>query len=144
MLTTSITTPADSKTTVDRITPVGKVNTGAPIIPEPAAAPEAVAAPETAAAAAAPEQSAAATPAAAKSGEDVYKSACFACHLTGAAGAPKFGDKAAWEPRIATGIDALMQTVLNGKGAMPPRGTCMTCSEDELKSAVEYMIAQVQ
>jgi len=78
------------------------------------------------------------------SGEDVYNRSCVACHASGAAGAPKLGDKAAWEPRTAQGMDALMNTVLNGKNAMPPRGTCATCSDDELRATVEFMISKVQ
>ncbi len=76
---------------------------------------------------------------AAKSGEEVFKSSCFSCHGTGAAGAPKFGDKAAWAPRIAQGMDTLVKHTISGLNAMPPKGLCMTCSEDELKGAVKYM-----
>jgi len=57
-----------------------------------------------------------------KSGEEVYKAQCSACHATGAAGAPKFGDAAAWGPRIKTGFDALMNSALKGKGAMGAQG----------------------
>jgi cytochrome c5 len=77
---------------------------------------------------------------AARSGEEVYNAQCAMCHATGAAGAPKFGNAAEWGPRAATGIDALMQSALNGKNAMPPRGLCATCSDDELQAAVEYMV----
>jgi len=80
----------------------------------------------------------------ARTGDEVYKTKCFVCHMAGVANAPKLGDKAAWAPRIATGMDAMMQTVINGKGAMPPKGTCMDCSNDELKAAVEYMVLQAQ
>ncbi len=91
---------------------------------------------------------AAAAPAAASSGprdgETVFKGACFACHDTGAAGAPKRGDKAAWEPRIAQGIDTLKKHAIEGftgqSGMMPPRGTCATCSDEEILNAVHYMI----
>src|SRR5690606_30313681 len=83
-----------------------------------AAAPEAAATPEAAPAQeAATEQAAAIDPA----GEKLYKSVCFACHAAGVAGAPKFGDKAAWEPLIATGLDSMVAIAINGKGAMPPR-----------------------
>jgi cytochrome c5 len=75
-------------------------------------------------------------------GAEVYNKACFACHATGAAGAPKLGDKTAWEPRVALGIDQLLQTAINGKGAMPPRGTCATCSDEDLRAAIQYMLAQ--
>jgi cytochrome c5 len=87
---------------------------------------------------------AAATPGAAKvdaaAGKKLYDTACTACHATGVAGAPKFGDKAAWAPRIQTGLDALTASVIKGKGAMPPRGAS-TATDAELRSAVEYMVA---
>lgn len=73
-------------------------------------------------------------------GEAIYKRVCFACHDTGAAGAPKMGDKAAWGPRIAKGTDALVTSVTNGLNAMPPKGTCADCSADDLKAAVEYIV----
>ena len=75
-------------------------------------------------------------------GEKIYKQSCQACHANGVANAPKPGDKAAWAPRIATGMDAMLATAKKGKGAMPPKGTCMGCSDDELKSAIEYMVNQ--
>ena len=78
------------------------------------------------------------------SGEQVYQAHCIACHGTGAAGAPKFGDAAAWKPRIAKGIDALLASATNGLNAMPPKGLCMSCSQDELKGAIEYMISNSQ
>jgi len=78
------------------------------------------------------------------SGEAIYNKACVVCHGAGVAGAPKFGDTAAWEPRIAQGIDALLSTAINGKGAMPPRGTCMDCSDEDLKAAIEYMVSHSQ
>lgn len=77
-------------------------------------------------------------------GEGVYKSSCFACHDAGVAGSPKFGDKAAWEPRIATGIDSLYTSALNGKGAMPAKGGNMGLSDDDIKAAVDYMAANAQ
>ena len=73
-------------------------------------------------------------------GKKIYDTKCFACHNTGVANAPKLGDKAAWEPRIATGMDAMMAVVIKGKGGMPPKGTCMDCSDDDLKAAVQYMV----
>ncbi len=59
---------------------------------------------------------------AARSGEDVFKAQCSACHASGAAGAPKFGDASAWGPRIGKGFDALMSSALKGKGNMGPQG----------------------
>jgi cytochrome c5 len=75
-------------------------------------------------------------------GQKVYKQSCQACHANGVANAPKPGDKAAWAPRIATGMDAMLATAIKGKGAMPPKGTCMGCSDDDLKAAIEYMVSQ--
>ena len=75
-------------------------------------------------------------------GQKIYQTSCQACHATGAAGAPKLGDKEAWAPRIAKGNDALFSSVKNGLKAMPPKGTCMSCSEDELRAAMEYMVGQ--
>ncbi|WP_172954942.1 c-type cytochrome [Aeromonas sobria] len=87
---------------------------------------------------------AAATPSGPRDGETVFKGACFACHDTGAAGAPKRGDKAAWEPRIAQGIATLKKHAIEGftgkSGMMPPRGTCATCSDEEIENAIHYMI----
>jgi cytochrome c5 len=81
----------------------------------------------------------AAEPAGPKSGEQVYQQACFACHGTGALGAPKKGDAAAWAPRVAQGMDVLLKHAINGFNAMPPKGTCMACSSDEIKAAIDFM-----
>ena len=77
-------------------------------------------------------------------GKKVYESACMACHMTGVANAPKLGDQAAWAPRVAKGMDALLQSAIHGVAgtAMPPRGTCATCSDADLKAAVEFMVSQ--
>lgn len=90
---------------------------------------------------------AAAEPAAAEpkmSGEQVFKKYCFACHMTGAANAPKVGDVAAWEPRIAKGMDALLMSAMQGvpNTAMMPSGGCNSCSEEELMAAIEFMVNQ--
>jgi len=103
----------------------------------PAAAP---AAPVAVAAAPAPQTAVAG---AAASGEALYKQACFACHATGAANAPKLGDKAAWAPRIKQGTSVLVQSVVKGKGAMPPKGGS-NASEPELRAAVDYMLSTVK
>ncbi len=83
---------------------------------------------------------------AAMSGEQVYQKSCVSCHGTGAANAPKFADKAAWEPRIAKGMDALYASAMNGVPgtAMMAKGTCGTCSEDEIKAAVDYMVSKAR
>jgi cytochrome c5 len=77
-------------------------------------------------------------------GKATYDAKCGVCHAAGVAGAPKLGDKAAWEPRIATGMDAMLAIAVSGKGAMPPKGTCMDCSDDDLKAAIQYMIDAVK
>ena len=74
--------------------------------------------------------------------EAAYQMSCNACHGTGAAGAPMLGDSGAWEPRLDKGMEALMANVVNGVGAMPARGICMTCSDDDLQAIVDYMLAQ--
>lgn len=73
-----------------------------------------------------------------KAGEDVYKAQCAACHATGAAGAPKLADKGAWGARIKTGLDALVNSALKGKGAMSPQGGG-DHSDVEIARAVVYM-----
>jgi cytochrome c5 len=73
-----------------------------------------------------------------RTGEQVYDAQCGACHATGAAGAPKFGDEAAWGPRIKTGFDALLHSALKGKGAMPPQGGG-EASDFEIGRAVVFM-----
>src|SRR5690606_10546704 len=109
--------------------------------PAPAAAPAAAAAAaEAPAPAAAPKAEAAVNPA----GEKLYKSTCFACHGTGVAGAPKFGDKAAWEPYIKTGGGAMVRVAIAGKGAMPPKGGAANASEEDIRAAVEYMVNAAQ
>ena len=76
-----------------------------------------------------------------QSGEQVYKTVCAACHATGAAGAPKFGDASAWSARLGKGYDGLMTSVLKGKGAMPARGGASPAdvSDYELGRAVVYL-----
>ncbi|WP_322010887.1 c-type cytochrome [Paraburkholderia sp. J12] len=76
-----------------------------------------------------------------KTGEQVYQAVCSACHATGAAGAPKFGNASDWAPRIAQGYDTLWHTALTGKGAMPPRGGTSPddYSDYEIGLAVAYM-----
>lgn len=83
---------------------------------------------------------------AAISGEQVYQKACVTCHKTGVANAPKFGDAVAWGPRIAKGKEALYSSSLNGVPgtAMVARGGCGTCSDEELKAAVDYMISSAE
>lgn len=75
-----------------------------------------------------------------RAGQEVYNTKCAVCHASGAAGAPKLGDVAAWAPRAAQGVDAMLAVAKSGKGAMPPKGLCMDCSDSELKGAIQYML----
>ncbi len=101
-----------------------------------AAAPAAAAVPVSVAN---PSAAPAAPQAAAGAGDALYKQNCATCHATGVANAPKFGDKAAWAPRIAQGIPALVQSVIKGKGAMPPKGGS-GATDAEIRTTVEYMV----
>lgn len=79
--------------------------------------------------------------AAAQSPDKMYASACQACHMTGAAGAPKMGDVAAWAGRIGKGLDTLVSNAIGGIGAMPARGGSQL-DDDQIRAAVEYMLDQ--
>ena len=83
----------------------------------------------------------ASSPGTLKTGEQVYKAQCSACHATGVAGAPKLGDAGAWAPRIKTGLQALATSALKGKGAMSPQGGG-DFSDAEVTRAVVYMANQ--
>ena len=147
-----------------RIEPVGKVNTGEPMMAEGGGAASATSGGgETAASGDGESQQVAQASGGDESGGDeaaggesgggdgggrsgkaVYNSTCVACHGTGASGAPKLGDKEAWAPRIEKGMDALMDSAMNGVPgtAMMAKGTCNDCSEEEMRAAVEYMVEQ--
>lgn len=107
--------------------------------------PAAAAAPAPAAAAAPAATAAPAVADAGAKGKEVYDVTCFACHATGAAGAPKFADKEAWASRIAQGADTLHNHALNGfsgqVGLMPPKGGRPDMSDDDIKAAVDYMVS---
>lgn len=109
------------------------------VLPAPAPAPAAAASTVTApTASAAPAQAAAGG---ADKGKAVYDATCMVCHATGVANAPKFGDKAAWAPRIATGAAALHASALKGKNAMPPKGGNVALPDADVVAAVDYMVA---
>ena len=74
----------------------------------------------------------------------IYNSVCGACHNSGAAGAPKIDDKAAWAPRLATGKEALYKSALGGKGAMPAKGGAASLSDDEIKGTVDYIMGRAK
>jgi len=116
-------TAAQAMETIERIRPVGVA-----VAEAPAAASTSNPAPA----------------AAVRSGEAVYNAACMACHTSGAAGAPKLGDKAAWSPRIAQGSSTLVQHALQGFKGMPAKGGCTNCSDAEIKAAVEYLTAKAK
>lgn len=79
-----------------------------------------------------------------RDGATVFNTVCGACHNTGAAGAPKVDDKAAWAPRVATGKEALYKSALGGKNAMPARGGAADLSDAEVKATVDYILSKVK
>ena len=98
-------------------------------------------APPAAAAPAAAPAAAVASAAGSDAGKKVYDETCHVCHATGLLGSPKFGDHAAWAPRIATGMGALYNAALHGLRSMPPRGGNANLTDAEVKAAVNYMTA---
>ena len=150
MLTQLVTTSVDptknnpgmtDEAIAKRIKPVGEVAVD-PSQPAPAAA--ATAEPVQVAAAPAPGARPAAAEADAGKGKSVYDSACTVCHAAGVAGAPKAGDKAAWAPRMKTGMDALYASSLKGKNAMPPKGGNLSLADADVKAAVDYLLSLVK
>lgn len=100
--------------------------------------------PEVAAPVSAPEPAAEAPAMAAAPAIDgaALYAGCAACHDNGVAGAPRRGDKAAWAPRIARGMDSMVAVAISGKGAMPPKGGRMDYSDEQIKAVVDYMVNQ--
>jgi cytochrome c5 len=87
-----------------------------------------------------PQNSATATPKSiVRTGEEVYAASCVACHATGVMSAPKLGDKAAWSKRVEKGLPTLLQNARTGCNAMPPKGGCAACSDEEIQAAVKYL-----
>jgi cytochrome c5 len=80
--------------------------------------------------------------AAAAEGKAVYDKVCFACHTQGLAGAPKPGDKAAWAPHLKQGLNAMVQSVIKGKGAMPPKAGSPALTDAEIRAGVDFMVSQ--
>lgn len=76
--------------------------------------------------------------------EDIYNKSCMGCHTTGAAGAPKIGDAGDWGARLAKGKDQLYSNAINGINAMPAMGLCMSCSEDDIKATVDFILGKSQ
>jgi len=81
---------------------------------------------------------------AAPSGRKVFEKTCTVCHSEGLSGAPRIGDRAAWIPRVEKGREALVTSVRHGKGLMPPKGGNEDFSEEELRAAVDYILAAVK
>ena len=113
----------------ERIAPIGQSRIGDPAGQTQAPAQAASAAPAAGAA----------TP---RSGSEIYQTACMACHATGVAEAPLLGDAAAWTERAAQGFDALVGSVIAGKGAMPPKAGNPALTEDDIRSALSYMLQE--
>ncbi len=141
---------ASIKMIEERIKPLGEVSIAAVAHPAPVVAVSATAPTTTSAAAPAPGVTTAPVPAepapakaspANKVGENTYKAICTGCHSTGALGAPKLGDKAAWAPRIAQGLDVLYNSALKGKNSMPAKGGSTALSDAEVKATVDYIVA---
>ena len=120
---------------VGQVSMVGDASSGAMNEAASTAPPQAVAA---ASGAAAPESAVAN----AGAGEQVFNTVCQACHAAGVAGAPKTGDTAAWQPRIAQGIEVLYASVINGKNLMPAKGGAAAASDADIRAAVDLMVAK--
>jgi len=132
-LTSGVSDYKPEEIVLENIKPVGQVYIAGESEPEAATAADTAMADAGDAASAGP-----------KSGEEIYNSKCMACHATGAAGAPKLGDAATWAPRIAAGMDTMLANATNGLNAMPPKGLCMACSDEELQGAIDYMVSKSQ
>jgi cytochrome c5 len=110
---------SDMSTLQERIAPLGKLNVEGDI-KEPKAQPQVAKSTEV-------------------DGESIYNKSCASCHAVGILNAPKPKDEANWTPRLAQGISGLVESAVAGKGMMPPRGGCSSCSDDDLKSAIQFM-----
>ncbi len=75
-----------------------------------------------------------------KPADEIYNTYCMACHTTGAGGAPKIGDAGAWEERLGKGIEEVYANAINGINGMPPKGTCMSCSDEEIEATVDHIV----
>ncbi|MGX5172413.1 cytochrome c5 family protein [Aliikangiella sp. IMCC44653] len=79
-----------------------------------------------------------------RDGATIYTDKCAMCHEGGVAGAPKTGDVAGWTDRVEKGEETLYKNAIVGINAMPAKGMCMDCSDDEIKAAVDYLLLQLQ
>ena len=79
-----------------------------------------------------------------RSGEQIYNANCMGCHNSGVLGSPKYASLEDWAPRIGLGIDKLTSSAIAGKGGMPAKGTCMDCSDNDIKITVQYMLDSLE
>jgi cytochrome c5 len=128
--------PASDAVIAERLKPVGSA-----VIGEVPAQSAAATGGGTPASAAPVKTAATGSPAA---GKKLYDTVCMACHAAGVAGAPKTGDKAAWQPRIAQGKQALYNSALHGKNAMPAKGGMASAPDADVKAAVDYLVSQAK
>ena len=79
-----------------------------------------------------------------RSGEEIYNSKCAGCHTSGVMGSPKFASLEDWAPRIDLGLEKLTLSAIAGKGGMPAKGTCMDCSDNDIKITVQYVLDSLE
>ena len=79
-----------------------------------------------------------------RSGEQIYNANCMGCHNSGVLGSPKYASLEDWAPRIGLGVDKLTASAIAGKGGMPAKGTCMDCSDNDIKITVQYMLDSLE
>ena len=132
---------ASATAVAERLKPVGSVMIDEGPGPAAGVAP-AAATPAVKSASGVPAKTAAAGGAGA--GKKLYDTVCMVCHAAGIAGAPKTGDKTAWKPRIATGQEALYNSAVKGKNAMPAKGGLASAPDADVKAAVDYMLSQAK
>lgn len=79
-----------------------------------------------------------------RSGEEIYNSKCAGCHTSGVMGSPKFASLEDWAPRLGLGLEKLTLSAIAGKGGMPAKGTCMDCTDNDIKITVQYMLDSLE
>ena len=79
-----------------------------------------------------------------RSGEEIYNSKCAGCHTSGVMGSPKFASLEDWAPRVGLGLEKLTLSAIAGKGGMPAKGTCMDCTNNDIKITVQYMLDSIE
>ncbi|WP_417657128.1 c-type cytochrome [Pseudidiomarina aestuarii] len=114
--------PQDNDAIKDRIAPIGKVKLAG-------------ATPDTG--------SSSAGSSGPRAGDAIYNRFCAACHTSGVLGSPKINNAEDWEPRLAQGMDTVLKHAIEGYNAMPAKGTCNDCSDEEIQAAIDYMIAEI-